>query len=410
MEEVRQLLKFMTCGRGRRKYRGKQDPSLRGIPSENCKQESLLLSVPLENGRNDSLRSHLPLEHASKQNSLLLSLPLELTFEIVSYLQLPVVILLSQTCSQLWHQFHIKSSAALLDSHERFDHLMVLAYYLPDFQLCSPCKALHSINPKDVPGSIFHECCFRATHEEYRYTHLPVTKYYYLEFRHVQLALKYTRLRNIHQIHQRYRADLLRKYTMNDPSHILYSAILSFTAEPVVVQNRFILRTTFEFYNFDKTLSAKTLMEQGPFCICPHLRNESWRDWESDALLKVISRAFDAVGSQVDQEIYSCSYCPTDYVIEIQRDRAIIHIWMDLGCGVTHLDPYWRSHANVYKGLSPGPRFSYKHGSIRELYCTSPTSLLYKDEGPLEKSCKTTKKPWNGTHHPQLLIPANLVK
>lgn len=322
--EIRRLLKFVTCIR-KRKYRQKQD-------------------------------------------SFLLRMPGEIINEIVDLLQLPARILLSQACRGLWYLLHSECSVALQEatSAERLDYLAALAYYLPNYQLCGYCNALHIVDPRDFPaaGPNKYSTSCPALNP---WSHGLIDSSYHLMFHHVQLAVKYTRLRNIHQ---NYRTDILQRYTSFIPHFRHLLAMLDLTAEPVVVQDKFILKMTHVLHNFVEPLSVETL-ERMSIRLCPHLRTDRLRNGPSP-LLAAVLRTFQAAGSSGD--VHSCDLCPTDYMVELQQDQVTFHVWMDLGSGISPTDPYWRSHVWWSKDVARA-QFIYEHGSIRELYYAHSTTL-----------------------------------
>lgn len=311
------------------------------------------------------------LQYRGKQNSLLMKLPLDILYEIIDqlHLDLSALILLSQSCSDLWYLLRFKCASAMRKASptERLECLEVLAYHLPYHRLCSGCQALHIVDPKDVPKTSYFTttyCKSRNTCGEPKsgWAKGPMTFYYHLEFRHVQLAIKYTRLRNVHQD---YRARLLQRYaeTEND----WYDAAVTTTVEPVVVRGRFILMRTFLFRELDKPLSVE-IFAQMCLRICPHL-NIFENIYRPGGIIEAIRRVFDLAGSQrrVPLEVHSCDQCPTDYVVMLHGDQIRLQVWQDFGSGTSPTDPYWRSQ--IFASYDD-PRFAYKHGSIRTLYYT----------------------------------------
>ena len=301
-----------------------------------------------------------------KQNSSLLDLPQDLVFDIFDELQLPEKILLSQTCRDLWHTLRGQCSSAIRQATavERLECLAVLGDILPDHRLCFTCRALHLLDPNDLPTKInnnFHKPC--PAPEEMLSPHNLVS-HYLIAFHHVQLAIKYTRLA---RVHQDYCASILQKYTYS------FQRGYSFTAEPAVVHGRFILMITWDFY----MAAGPTLFSQvtqAYLRICPHLFTGA--PHIPSPLLAAIRFAYNVPHSQrgLLQKRDSCDRCPTDFLISVEDGRAKLCVWQDLGDGTSPADPYWRSHIwNLENDLYKGTNFSYKHGSVRDLYYSRGT-------------------------------------
>lgn len=307
---------------------------------------------------------------AVKKNSSLLDLPLELLHDIFDELHLPEKILLSQTCRDLWYKLRYQCSSAIRQASavERLECLAVLGDILPDHRLCTSCRALHLLDPKDLPVTGYDKFYTPCPARETSWSRHRLMPYYAIAFRHVQLAIKYTRLKDIHQD---YRASILQKFTVSIPRW--YSMRLNFTAEPVIINGRFILMTIFVFYTAVGPMSFSNL-SQAHFHICPHLGVGPLI--LDNRLVAAIRLAFNVADAKrgSHQKAHSCDRCPTDYRIVVKDRRATFYAWQDLGAGISPEDPYWRSHIwDEENGLFKGTRFSYEHGSVRDLYYSRGT-------------------------------------
>ncbi|KAI9870815.1 MAG: hypothetical protein M1830_003773, partial [Pleopsidium flavum] len=253
---------------------------------------------------------------------------------------------------------------------ERLEFLGVLGGILPDRRLCTHCRALHLVDPKDLPVTGYDKYYKPCPAPEISWSRHRLNPYYAIAHRHVQLAIKYTRLEDVHQ---RYRASILQRFTTSFPS--FHSMRLKFTVEPVVVNGRFILMTTFDFHEAAAPLSFTTLSRVS-VRFCQHLPIDEPTNPESP-LLAAIRFAFKVADgrSGLHQEVHSCDRCPTDYLIKIQGRRAISYVWQDLGSGTSPIVPYWRSHILDYKENNQfnGTEFCYEHGSVRYMYYSSGT-------------------------------------
>lgn len=232
-------------------------------------------------------------------------------------------VLLSQTCRALWYPLRCKSSSAVEEATavKRLECLAVLRDILPDRRLCTFCRALHLLDPKNLPVTGFDRFYKPCPAPETIWSRHRLMPYYAIAFRHVQLAMKYTRLEGIHQD---YRASILQRFTISIPR--FYSMRLKFTAEPLVVHGKFILMTIFAFYEDVGPISFSTL-SQAHSQFCSHLDAGNFLH-PNNPLLAAIRFAFNEADGQRDlhQKVHSCDRCPTDYSIVIKDRRATLYI------------------------------------------------------------------------------------
>ncbi len=299
---------------------------------------------------------------AVKQDSLFLNLPLALVYDIFDELQLSEKILLSQTCRDLWYILRHQCSSAMrqVTVEERLECLTRLGNILPDHRLCTSCPALHILDPKDLPVVRYDNCPSPESAWDFRY----LTLCYSLAFRHVQLAIKYTRLKDYHQD---YLAKILQPFRITIPK--FYSMRLTFAAIPVIIHGRFILMKASIFNAAVEPISFSTI-SKAPFGICPHL--SIWLPVQDNPLLEAMRSACN----DGQCGLHSCDRCPTDYRIITDCRGATLYVWQDLGAGTCPADPYWRSH--IYGEDSSryrGTKFNYQHGSVKDLYYSRGTEL-----------------------------------
>lgn len=301
---------------------------------------------------------------AVKQKAFLLNLPLALVYDIFDELQLAEKVLLSQTCRDLWYTLRCQCSSAMAQATavERLKCLALLGDILPDHRLCTSCRSLHLLDPKDLPDTHHDKLYLSCPAPETMCSRHCFMPFYPIAFRHVQLAIKYTRLDGVHQD---YRADILRKFTTFIPHFC--SMRLNFGADPVIIRGRFILMTVFTFYTAVEPISSSNL-SQAYFQICPHLGAGS--PLIPDNTLLAAARFASNDGQRgLHQELHSCDRCPTDFRIEIYDRRATLCVWQDLGDGSSPADPYWRSHIrDEGNNLFKGKKISYEHASVRMFY------------------------------------------
>ena len=295
-----------------------------------------------------------------KQTSNLSHVPLDILLLVVDHLTLPERILLSQSCQGLWRVLRIQCSdgfkQASIDEQRRC--LAVLGDSLPDHRYCEACHRLHALSLQDlydVPSATdvqyFGFCpaldCITTRHCMHRD--------YAVAFRHVQLAIKFTRLK---QHHQNYRSLLLQDYVQCLPSY--YSMSLQFQASPNIVDGRFLLMTLYTFQS--DSMSIAKLLRAG-VVLCPHLTLRQ-PDEHYLSLYTSVCDAFERLPSGLSKSS-CCKKCPTDYSVKASKGGFEFNVWQDLGDGRSTKDPYWTSH--LWSEIdSTKSDFDYEKGSIRK--------------------------------------------
>lgn len=309
-------------------------------------------------------------------DSELLNLPLDLVYNIFDELQLHEKILFSQSCRTLWYAFRQKCSVAIrkATNDERLESLALLGDILPDRWLCTFCRALHLVDRRDIPVTGYEKYYRPCQASEDMWSGHHLMTYYAIAFRHIQLAMKYTRLPDIHQI---YRKKILKRFTIC--LRRFYSMKLDFFAEPKIISNRFLLMFSFAFSETITRLSYETV-SQAKIDLCPHLYLGEVRVGPANPLETALRAAFDMADShrRPHEAFHSCHRCPTDFSIAVKEKKTIITNWMDLGAGMRPEDPFWRSHLELPGHTPFGPDLSFEHGSVRELYHSSGTRSWIK--------------------------------
>ena len=262
----------------------------------------------------------------------------------------------------MWNILGAKSSLELkaLASMRRFYTLAELANLLPDSYHCPQCNNLNNVDPLDVPDCWTEpnhrpECDFGTYNDTLR-----AGFEYVLLFHHVQLALKYTRMKSKHQD---YRANILKKYQDFKPFDT--SITKTYTAKPKVVENKFLLRGVF-------VLDASSIRDpRGKRChdtirFCPH-QYFHLGDGPEYTFQATLHRAANNTNASQDQhvQLFSCDCCPTDYqIMATEGDEIIVKAFYDLEMGRSRLDPCWKRHLFPIEGS----HFDYEHGSISRMY------------------------------------------
>ena len=306
--------------------------------------------------------------YSSPNGSLLLKLPIDLIYELFERLTLPEKVLFSQTCRDLWHLLRCKSLSAYqkADALTRHGCLNALSNVLPDHRYCFNCRALKPVEPEDIPirlSVISPQRCHKETVEDWQ----GFRHYYFIAFRHVQLAVKYARLGNVHQ---EYLSAILQKHSKE--VGYFHSMKFGFTAKPIIIDGRFILTQTFTLKETNTPISSSLLLQS---CLefCPHMRTTFLLDMipPTNPLLEVARSAFDVSGSvrTSSERLHSCDSCPTEFKATFGDRCVIFSVWQDLGTGLSPKDPYWTSHIwSTENNPLHCSKFDYKHGSIKALH------------------------------------------
>lgn len=290
-----------------------------------------------------------------EQSSILLNVPLEIVYEVSDKMPLAEKILLSQTCRALWYPLRDKCGSAFREAAtaERLECLATLAHRLPDRYFCVDCQSLHKSEPKDLPikkDSKFYEPCLlkgtggwsncHRVHEDLGYS---------LAFRHVQLALKYTRMQNYHQD---YRARLLEEFTkVYAPSESSKTLLKKFTAQPTIVKGRFLVMTELEYDNDRNTIPAYPT---------------------TSPVDMAMRSAHNAAKVGLPSAVFSCEHCPTDFMIMFRGKKTTFFLWQDFGTGEDPKDYYSRIQP-PFGVWAHEHKFPHEHGSIREMYYNGET-------------------------------------
>ena len=300
---------------------------------------------------------------------------MEIIYEIGNKLQWSEKVALSQTCRPLWHHLRQSCCSMLRDAtaQERKEYLFSLGNILPDCYWCFRCSAMHRIDPRDIPLSLYSFPGNSGTISKFSQCdpwmpmekHFEANDVYKLARRHVQLAIKYSRMEGVHE---RYRMDILQRHSgsLNNRFPLVPRSV-DFTAEPRVVHGRFILKMT---YMWDGTADDRWCWK-GP-CrnrhFCRHYRGRDSAGIKEDKMRWAFAHSVKNLGRRT----YSCQYCPTDFSMRVIGRKRLVFLWYDLGTGESPEDPYWQSHVPLiyYEGTPSWdlPTFPYEHGSIREMY------------------------------------------
>ena len=311
------------------------------------------------------MRRLLEWRYPKKKRCFILNLPLDIVYTIADELTLPSRIIFSQTCRDLWHLLHGDCLSALREASvvERLDCLAVLEQLLPDHHLCTGCCALQPVDCKeDVCGRF---CPFK----EPRFSRVLLSGSYAISFPYVQLAIKYGSHNRYQGARKKYDPPLLTKFSISVPDFFAWR--LDFSAEKLVAEGRFLLKTTHVLHGVTQSLSLLN-SSKAPVAICPHLSLGVVHPIAlGEPIPAALRMAYDEAGAPVglNQDLHCCARCPTDFLVSNEDDNVSIMVWTDLGNGTSPQDPFWRSHllSNENSRLD-GNTFDYRPGSIQEMY------------------------------------------
>ncbi|KAL6822072.1 hypothetical protein J3E69DRAFT_382630 [Trichoderma sp. SZMC 28015] len=312
----------------------------------------------------------------------ILELPNELLDAIVTHLPQHSQMLISQTCRRFQAVAHRNLPAQKYrpdTSEERLLYLSQRARSLPDRWVCTECTKLHRINVSDTPAhssyTLRDSKCRNGPeyHGQYGFR---------LSNIHVQLTLKYTRLKNMEPRYENYLKSLTAPYhTYLRPNDLDINKIKrKYSVYPKIVNGRYLLHTVLRYYQAKSPISMESM---GYIKICPHREgpsltgipaefyagcrsldtqaetNGTFTNDPKDGLDVCIERAFRLLHTEVCS---SCIYCTTDFSVRASQKDVVVSVWQDFGGEDTAFGTEWS--ALVLK-----LRCVYYHfGSIRKLY------------------------------------------
>ena len=178
---------------------------------------------------------------AVEQTSAFPDLPLDILYSICDELPISAKTLISRTCRVTWYMLRSECSRQLKE--DRFNTLTDLGNVLPDHYHCTRCDKLHPVEASDIPDLTdwyrrHHSCHLQGQMLD----HLRPHYYYAISFHHIQLALKYSRMKEKHQDCRRNTLQSFEIGPVGSP------VIKTFTAKPKVVNARLILLATYVLY------------------------------------------------------------------------------------------------------------------------------------------------------------------
>lgn len=327
-------------------------------------------------------------------------LPCELILSVCDQLDPQSQVLLSETCRFMWAVLGNDSLEIIAEfkmyEHVEFQSILVRDY--PDWWFCDRCMSLHRVMLSD----------------NYDLVHSKLKDYYdqdailtRVKHRHVQLALKYTRMQGYcRPFHQECLQRLLAPYhfsqTAYGPIDIGRQSVQCSCYPKVALGQdgrlRYLLLAVVRLPPSSGRVDVAEPMAY--FDICPHLavnyRHGDFREAVEQRNLEPFLIPFPHVAiaiqaalekskrdglcgdiNESEEVCDGCPRCPLDFSVRVARDFIELRLWQDFGPEVAKSDVAWQVHIcgrYWYEGCvysivwGEGPNISHVPGSIRRLY------------------------------------------
>ncbi|KAJ2978814.1 hypothetical protein NQ176_g3603 [Zarea fungicola] len=281
---------------------------------------------------------------------------------------------LSQTCFAIRSAVvdHFRQAALYNQSVEdRIEYLSRRAYDLPGYWVCEKCIDLHTVSPLDCP-TLPGTCWRPGAH--YKSAHFQLGCFR-VSHRHLQLALKWTRMKDLRPEYKE-NLKLLLKWGYFDIPPPLPGTALGprapgtgyYWQQPRVIQGRFMVTTGQVFYPDKKGELGRDDLNTIPMC--------QHQEWEPRVLRKIDQVRALPPGEMTPRESrllqlslwleecdlgkamtellrtrgaefsVSCPSCATDITVSIHREgrpRMEFTCWHDFGPESSPLDACWRA-------------------------------------------------------------------
>lgn len=312
------------------------------------------------------------------RRSALLNMPIDLLRDITDQLSPADNIVFATTCRAVRNttgrgQFPVDDSEE--SQEQRFEFLASTSRDMPGHWVCEQCMRHHRIDTADTPTNSRPTCPLADAYGRYNQPlQLAMGDDYELGRRHVQLALKYTRMGDslVHE-HRQYlqRLTAARQYCTSSPWERKKSVAITTKIVPRIVAGRFLLRSICEFRQPSHQLTREQIASEA---ICPHQQLVPPEDvpWASGSLSSGLSQfhlavdeSFETPGKEVRGH---CPHCPTDFSVITTKTSIRLSVWMDLGTESSPLDPVWRSFVHNDELPQVGEVENNAPGRVRELY------------------------------------------
>jgi hypothetical protein len=279
----------------------------------------------------------------AKKKTSFLSLPNEIGYQIIGYLDLHDLYITHLTCrwTHALTNRDWKAEIAKLSKKERLDFMYKVAAGLDDVWACRQCVCLHPINTSDVPVNygIRESKPFCLKEKK----HLVLRPYGVTEV-HIQLAFKYHGRQNLKDIYAKYLAELLKPYTRTVESG-WYSRTLKIDhrVTPKIMNGRFMLESTMTVQDAHENIR---LAELSRLTFCPHMNVGVQLGLIGRIGHSYIGPIHDVVPEEaVGGEFRgSCTSCMTEYSVVPHLRQCEGRVWYALGSCQEPDDEEFLSH------------------------------------------------------------------
>jgi hypothetical protein len=294
--------------------------------------------------------------------SYILQLPVELLIEIFAFLPPHSQLFVYQTCRPfrtIIHQY-FKRGEILITSNDKLNYLTQVTKSLPDRWVCATCLKIHQNYSWDTPTcpASYDLRCRGGTRGAHRNSESEIFFNYGYSpaHRHIELTLKYARLKSQKWTHQKHLQRLLKPFHIKCQKPGGISLQRSFY--PKVIDGRYLLLTIKTYLGVKTPLSRQSM----PYLrICPHLASFTTslnrREIDLDGIFHM---GFSAPPKT--RTFSSCLACRTDVSIQVSPERVTICAWQDLGPEGTVYNLEWEAIVHGTVDLW------HPAGSIRDLY------------------------------------------
>ncbi|EJP68931.1 uncharacterized protein BBA_01966 [Beauveria bassiana ARSEF 2860] len=272
--------------------------------------------------------------------SILLRTSLDSILDIIRFLHRRDRALLSLTCSYMRDAVNLVSQpdhAEDKDERTYINYLYCLARDMPYRWVCEPCMKLHDISTKDTPRdtSQIHcrkiQCWLLYSHFVHR------AQGYRLGHRHVQLAVKLSRLgNNLLKEHRLYLEAIMAPYvgTAIFRTGPIDAAPRSakHTVRCKIVDGRFLTLTTFAYSRSRRRGLNMSMI--GAVAVCQHQASktlEGARFVSSGELMTLTCALEIALHFPNFPVLGHCTQCPVDYEVSWKGNSLRVRAWADFG-------------------------------------------------------------------------------
>ncbi|POR39602.1 Uncharacterized protein TPAR_00211 [Tolypocladium paradoxum] len=309
---------------------------------------------------------HKQPQKTQKRRCPVLDLPVDLMLGISEYLPLCSQVFLSQTCRLLRQAFSHFRALIHIPDEERLEYLVDRVRNLPGRWLCEVCLQLHHAHVSDTPehpGGVTCPLGWQGLRSR-GYGLMS----FRLDHRHVQLTLKYARMKDANNTHQQYLKALLAPVYASFTTQSGFPNMLhtGHAVYPKVVAGRYLLLSVYTYLE-NHTVVTKEAM--GKLRICLHQGFAPGRTGlsrqHSTGLCYTTEAAFHDLGHE------KCGFCPlclTDFSVCVTPECAIICVWQDLGPEGSPLEPAWGTHTRAFRSRHYDVYVSHEPGSIRRFH------------------------------------------